>query len=128
MRVVRDDEARELTKQNEQIDNSWVDEKPQNESDLSSSELLIHTKNLPQRLQRLALLPWFECWKQQLRTEKKSEHTIRAYVVAAKTFTITSLPNEENETWDTIQNLRVSELFTRSNPNNGRIDSWLNTI
>ena len=128
MRVVRDDEARELTKQNEQIDNSWVDEKPQNESDLSSSELLIHTKNLPQRLQRLALLPWFECWKQQLRTEKKSKHTIRAYVVAAKTFTITSLPNEENETWDTIQNLRVSELFTRSNPNNGRIDSWLNTI
>ena len=128
MRVVRDDEARELTKQNEQIDNSWVDEKPQNESDLSSSELLIHTKNLPQRLQRLALLPWFECWKQQLRTEKKSEHTIRAYVVAAKTFTITSLPNEENETWDDIQNLRVSELFTRSNPNNGRIDSWLNTI
>jgi len=128
MRVVRDDEARELTKQNEQIDNSWVDKKPQNESDLSSSELLIHTKNLPQRLQRLALLPWFECWKQQLRTEKKSEHTIRAYVVAAKTFTITSLPNEENETWDTIQNLRVSELFTRSNPNNGRIDSWLNTI
>jgi site-specific recombinase XerD len=128
MRVVRDDEARELSKQNEQIDDSWVVEKPQNEPVLSSSELLIHTKNLPQRLQRLALLPWFECWKQQLRTEKKSEHTIRAYVVAAKTFTITPLPNEENETWDTIQNLRVSELFTRSNPNNGRIDSWLNTI
>ncbi len=128
MRVVRDDEARELSKQNEQIDDSWVVETPQNEPVLSSSELLIHTKNLPQRLQRLALLPWFECWKQQLRTEKKSEHTIRAYVVAAKTFTITPLPNEENETWDTIQNLRVSELFTRSNPNNGRIDSWLNTI
>ena len=128
MRVVRDDEARELSKQNEQIDDSWVVETPQNEPVLSSSELLIHTKNLPQRLQRLALLPWFECWKQQLRAEKKSEHTIRAYVVAAKTFTITPLPNEENETWDTIQNLRVSELFTRSNPNNGRIDSWLNTI
>ena len=128
MRVVRDDEARELTKQNEQIEDSWVSETPQNESGLTSSELLIHTKNLPQRLQRLALLPWFECWKQQLRTEKKSEHTIRAYIVAAKTFTVTSLPNEENETWDTVQNLRVSELFTRSNPNNGRIDSWLNTI
>jgi site-specific recombinase XerD len=128
MRVVRDDEARELTKQNEQIEDSWVSEIPQNESGLTSSELLIHTKNLPQRLQRLALLPWFECWKQQLRTEKKSEHTIRAYIVAAKTFTVTSLPNEENETWDTVQNLRVSELFTRSNPNNGRIDSWLNTI
>ena len=55
MRVVRDDEARELTKQNEK-----------NELFLNSSELLIHAKNLPQRLQRLALLPWFECWLQQL--------------------------------------------------------------
>ena len=95
---------------------------------LNSTELLIHTKHLPQRLQRLALLPWFDCWLQQLRTEKKSEHTIRAYVVAAKTYTITSLPDEENELWDVVKEFRVSELFTRINPNNGRIDSWLNTI
>ena len=83
-----------MTKQNEKIGDSWVDKNLRNEPILNSSELLIHTKNLPQRLQRLALLPWFECWLQQLRTEKKSEHTIRAYVVAAKTFTMTSLPNE----------------------------------
>ncbi len=117
MRVVRDDEARELTKQNEK-----------NELFLNSSELLIHAKNLPQRLQRLALLPWFECWLQQLRTEKKSEHTIRAYIVAAKTFTTTSLPNEEVGTWDIVKEISVSDLFTRCEPNNGRIDSWLNTI
>ena len=128
MHVVRDVEARELTKQNEKIGDSWVDKNLRNEPILNSSELLIHTKNLPQRLQRLALLPWFECWLQQLRTEKKSEHTIRAYVVAAKTFAMTSLPNEEPGTWDIVQELRVSDLFTRCEPNNGRIDSWLNTI
>ncbi|MGY8645492.1 MAG: tyrosine-type recombinase/integrase [Candidatus Poseidoniales archaeon] len=128
MRVVRDDEARELTKQNEKIENSQGVKSLNDESYLNSTELLIHTKNLPQRLQRLALLPWFDCWLQQLRTEKKSEHTIRAYIVAAKTFTVTSLPDEKNESWDIIKELRVSELFTRINPNNGRIDSWLNTI
>ena len=128
MRVVRDDEARELTKQNEKIENSQGVKSINDESYLNSTELLIHTKNLPQRLQRLALLPWFDCWLQQLRTEKKSEHTIRAYVVAAKTFTITSLPDEENKIWDIVKEIRVSELFIRINPNNGRIDSWLNTI
>jgi site-specific recombinase XerD len=117
-----------LTKQNEKIENSQGVKSLNDESYLNSTELLIHTKNLPQRLQRLALLPWFDCWLQQLRTEKKSEHTIRAYIVAAKTFTVTSLPDEKNESWDIIKELRVSELFTRINPNNGRIDSWLNTI
>ena len=128
MRVVRDDEARELTEQNEEKTISKVVVNSNEELDLNSAELLIHTKNLPQRLQRLALLPWFECWSQQLKTEKKSEHTIRSYVVAAKTFTTTSLPNEEIMSWNEIKEIQVSELFNRSNPNNGRIDSWLNTI
>ena len=128
MRVVRDDEARELTKQNEEKTISKVVANSNEELNLNSAELLIHTKNLPQRLQRLALLPWFECWSQQLKTEKKSEHTIRSYVVAAKTFTTTPLPNEEIMSWNEIKEIQVSELFNRSNPNNGRIDSWLNTI
>ena len=93
MRVVRDGEARELTEQNEEKTISKVVANSNEELNLNSAELLIHTKNLPQRLQRLALLPWFESWSQQLKTEKKSEHTIRSYVVAAKTFTITPLPN-----------------------------------
>ena len=128
MRVVRDGEARELTKQNEEKTISKVVANSNEELNLNSAELLIHTKNLPQRLQRLALLPWFECWSQQLKTEKKSEHTIRSYVVAAKTFTTTPLPNEEIISWNEIKEIQVSELFNRSNPNNGRIDSWLNTI
>ena len=128
MRVVRDGEARELTKQNEEKTISKVVANSNEELNLNSAELLIHTKNLPQRLQRLALLPWFECWSQQLKTEKKSDHTIRSYVVAAKTFTTTPLPNEEIRSWNEIKEIQVSELFNRSNPNNGRIDSWLNTI
>ena len=128
MRVVRDGEARELTKQNDEKTISKVVANSNEELNLNSAELLIHTKNLPQRLQRLALLPWFECWSQQLKTEKKSEHTIRSYVVAAKTFTTTPLPNEEIISWNEIKEIQVSELFNRSNPNNGRIDSWLNTI
>ena len=128
MRVVRDDEARELTKQNEEKIISEVIDDSNHELNLKGAELLIHTKKLPQRLQRLAFLPWYECWTQQLKTEKKSEHTIRSYVVAAKTFTITTLPNEEKLSWDEIKEIQVSELFNRSNPNNGRVDSWLNTI
>ena len=34
---------------------------------------------LPIRLQRLSALPWYDCWVQQLRIEKKSKHTIRAH-------------------------------------------------
>ena len=128
MRVVRDDEARELTEQNEEKTISRVVLDSKDKLDLNSTELLIHTKNLPQRLQRLALLPWFECWSQQLKTEKKSEHTIRSYAVAGKTFTITPLPNEKISSWNEIKEIQVSELFRIINPDNGRIDSWLNTI
>ena len=128
MRVVRDEEARELTKQNEEEIISQIVKDSDNESNLKGAELLIHTKKLPQRLQRLAFLPWYDCWIQQLKTEKKSEHTIRSYVVAAKTFTTTPLPNDEILSWNEVKEIQVSELFNRSNPNNGRVDSWLNTI
>ena len=128
MRVVRDEEARELTKQNEEKIISRIVEDSDNGSNLKGAELLIHTKKLPQRLQRLAFLPWYECWIQQLKTEKKSEHTIRSYIVAAKTFTTTPLPNDEILSWNEVKEIQVSELFNRSDPNNGRVDSWLNTI
>ena len=71
MRVVRDDEARELTKQNEENVTSEVVLDSDNELNLNSTEILLHTKKLPQRLHRLAFLPWYECWTQQLKTEKR---------------------------------------------------------
>ena len=83
---------------------------------------------LPSRLHRLSELPWFQCWEGQLRTEKKSKHTIRAYIVAARDFSTTSLPNEEIIDWDSIQQISVSEFFSRANPNFGRVDAWLNNI
>ena len=47
---------------------------------------------IPARLDRLADLAWAECWAQQLRAEKKSVHTIRAYQVAAKAFSTSRRP------------------------------------
>jgi site-specific recombinase XerD len=49
-------------------------------------------------------------------------------MVAAKTFTTTPLPNDEILSWNEVKEIQVSELFNRSDPNNGRVDSWLNTI
>ena len=83
---------------------------------------------LPSRLHRLSVLPWFQCWEGQLRTEKKSKHTIRAYIVAARGFSTTSLPGEEAIDWDTAKQITVSDFYSRANPNFGRIDAWLNEL
>lgn len=83
---------------------------------------------LPIRLQRLSTLPWYDCWVQQLRIEKKSKHTIRAYTLSAKTFSLTGLPGEEKKTWDDISQTSVSEFYQRANPEKGRMDAWMNTL
>ena len=83
---------------------------------------------LPSRLQSLSGLPWFECWLQRLRTEKKSEHTIRAYSVAARTLSITSLPGESVLDWEQAKTMSVRDFHARVDPNRGRMDAWLNSI
>ena len=83
---------------------------------------------LPTRLMRLAALPWFECWAGQLRTEKKSKHTIRAYTVAARDFSTTVLPGEEEIDWEQAQKIPVRVYHERANPSIGRIDAWLNGL
>ncbi len=83
---------------------------------------------LPSRLHSLSGLPWFDCWTQRLRTEKKSEHTIRAYTVAARTLSTTALPGESNLDWDGAKALSVLEFHSRVDPNRGRLDAWLNSI
>ena len=59
-----------------------------NEADGSNNPRQIRldaqNKVLPNRLHRLRKLSWFECWLSQLRSEKKSIHTIRAYERAAQ--------------------------------------------
>ena len=39
---------------------------------------------LPSRIRRLSDFCWYECWIQQLKSEKKSEHTIRSYITSVK--------------------------------------------
>ncbi len=83
---------------------------------------------LPSRLQRLSGLPWYECWVQQLRTEKKSTHTIRAYTVAAKTFSTTCLPGEGDRNWSEMQSISVEEFHSIADPSGGRMDAWMNSL
>ncbi|MEE2629465.1 MAG: tyrosine-type recombinase/integrase [Candidatus Thermoplasmatota archaeon] len=83
---------------------------------------------IPARLDRLADLAWGECWAQQLRAEKKSSHTIRAYQVAAKGFSTTPLPGEKSMEWSEVSSISVRDFHLRADPNNGRMDAWMNGL
>jgi len=83
---------------------------------------------LPSRIQRLSDFCWYDCWIQQLKSEKKSEHTIRSYITSIKGYSKTKLPNEENKEWNDIKKLAVYEFHSLSKPNNGRIDAWLTSL
>ena len=83
---------------------------------------------LPIRLQRLSALPWYDCWVQQLRIEKKSKHTIRAYTLSAKTFSLTKLPGEDEKSWDLLSQMPVGKFHQIANPEKGRMDAWMNTL
>ena len=84
--------------------------------------------SLPSRLNRLADLKWHDCWMQQLRSEKKSSHTIRAYDVAVKSFSTTSLPGEDPLSWEEASATPVRSFHPFVDPNNGRMDAWMNTL
>ncbi len=84
--------------------------------------------SLPSRLNRLADLSWHGCWIQQLRSEKKSSHTIRAYDVAARSFSITSLPGEDVLDWEAASAIPVRSFHLFVDPNNGRMDAWMNGL
>ena len=84
--------------------------------------------SLPSRLHRIAELHWHECWLQQLRSEKKSLHTIGAYDVAAKTFSTPSLPGDGALVWDETSRIPVRDSPLFADPNNGRMDAWMNGL
>ena len=84
--------------------------------------------SLPSRLNRLGELKWHDCWMQQLRSEKKSSHTIRAYDVAARAFSTTSLPGEGTLVWEETSAIPVRPFHTFVDPNNGRMDAWMNSL
>lgn len=92
------------------------------------SEIIGHYDTLPPRLIRISDLRWHDCWMQQLRSEKKSAHTIRAYGVAARSFSTTTLPKEENMSWREASAIPVRTFHSFADPNNGRMDAWLNAL
>ena len=83
--------------------------------------------NLPDRIIRLSHVSWYPCWIQQLKTEGKSNNTIKSYLCAAKKFLSTKISINENDIGE-IESLTVKELNSYVNPNNGRLDIWLQSI
>ncbi|MDP6906112.1 MAG: tyrosine-type recombinase/integrase [Candidatus Thalassarchaeaceae archaeon] len=93
-----------------------------------SEESLGVSFGLPSRLNRLAELPWFNCYEMQLASEKKSKHTLRSYRTSLKQFITTVLPGEMPASYDALQNMTVKELARWIDPNNGRLDFWVQSI
>ena len=118
-----------MTEQREGVASSWVTGGlVERERSRFANFAVEGDSTLPSRLQSLSGLPWFECWLQRLRTEKKSEHTIRAYSVAARTLSTTSLPGEPVLDWEQAKIMSVRDFHARVDPNRGRMDAWLNSI
>ena len=93
-----------------------------------SEEILGVPFGLPSRLTRLANMPWHGCYEMQLASEKKSTHTLRSYRTATKQFLLTELPGELKPSWDALQNITVKEISRWVDPNNGRLDLWVQSI
>ena len=85
-------------------------------------------QRLPSRLVRLAALPWAGAWEMQLRAEQKSEHTIRSYRTASRQFLRTTLPGEQGVNLEEILEMTLEYVAIRIDPNNGRLDLWLQSI
>ena len=93
-----------------------------------SEETLGVPFGLPSRLVRLAEMPWYGCYEMQLASEKKSEHTLRSYHTASKQFLMTVIPGELPPSWDALQGIKVREIARWVDPNNGRLDLWVQSI
>ena len=109
--------------------NGWSDPTLRGQMGTPFSEEAIGVPfGLPSRLTRLADLSWHGCYEMQLASEKKSEHTLRSYRTATKQFLLTVLPGELKPSWDALQNISVKEISRWVDPNNGRIDLWVQSI
>ncbi len=120
---MRDGEKGKLT------ENSWSDPTSRGHIATPFSEETIGVPfGLPSRLARLADMPWHGCYEMQLASEKKSKHTLRSYRTATKQFLLTELPGELKPSWDALQNIRVKDISRWVDPNNGRLDLWVQSI
>ena len=87
-----------------------------------------HPPTVPSRVQRLASLPWLDSWKQQLKAENKSEHTVRSYLISAMGLASATLPGEPGLSGSAIEHMNVQIMHNRIDPNNGRIDAWMQSL
>ena len=83
---------------------------------------------LPARLHRLAHLPWLNCYTNQLRTEGKSQNTMKSYLSGLKMMIETPLAGEEILNIDMRDKMTVAELAERMEPLNGRLDIWMHSM
>ena len=89
----------------------------------------LNEKILPDRIIRLSHVSWHPCWIQQLKTEGKSNNTIKSYLCAVKKFLKTKISSNEKEmSNEYLENLTVKDLNSYVNPENGRLDIWLQSI
>ena len=120
---MQDEERREMA------ENGWSDPTLRGRMATPFSEEVIGVPfGLPSRLVRLADLPWHGCYEMQLASEKKSTHTLRSYRTATKQFLLTEIPGELKPSWDALQNISVKEISRWVDPNNGRLDLWVQSI
>jgi site-specific recombinase XerD len=76
----------------------------------------------------LADLPWHGCYEMQLASEKKSSHTLRAYSTGTRQFMLTVMPGELPPSYDALQAISVREVARWIDPNNGRLDLFVQSI
>lgn len=112
-------------KENEQ---TWADSGQRQYLERFSDDVIGHGFTLPTRLVRLKELPLLACYQQQLNAEKKSRHTSRSYYIAARQLLTTLLPFEENLSNHDAEGMTMIESVGHLDPNNGRLDIWLQSI
>ena len=93
-----------------------------------SDEIIGHGFTLPARLSRLKDLPLLACYQQQLKSEKKSEHTARSYYIAARKLLTSQLPLEDKMSNLDAEEMTMIEGVGFLDPNNGRLDALLQSI
>ncbi len=113
----------------ESTENDWSDPASKGHFVTPFSEQTLGVPfGLPSRLVRLAEMPWHGCYDMQLASEKKSPHTLRSYQTATKQFLLTVMPGELPPSWDALQRIAVKDLERWVDPNNGRLDLWVQSI
>ena len=65
---------------------------------------------------------------QQLKSENKSEHTVRSYLISAKGLASATLAGEPELSDSAIEHMNVQIMHNRIDPNNGRIDVWVQSL